>query len=127
MLAAFRPRGASAPTVKVSRGGGAEARVRNADADGTARHVTPVVRPPGTERFSWHAEVGVLHAATFGLAVGDGDVVRTVLRVTSVDGAVLALLEGTPPRAPGATPHQRPSPTTLTLSNDIASPRAGTR
>ena len=35
------------------------------------------------ERFSRHAEDGVLHAATFGLAVSDGRVVRAVLRAAS--------------------------------------------
>ena len=39
-----------------------------------------LLRPSDTARFSRHATNGVLHAATFGLAVGDGDVVRTVLR-----------------------------------------------
>ncbi len=59
-------------------------------------------QPPGaylasvvgvTGRFSQHVEDGVLPAPTFGLAVGDGGVVRTVLRAASFADAVLALIE----------------------------------
>ena len=39
-----------------------------------------LVRPSGTARFSQPAAGGVLHAATFGLAVGDGGVGWPVLR-----------------------------------------------